>query len=117
MLSITDADRILQLYHLPGRAQSVTPLQETIMNEERRLIYRVETSNGGQWVCRLTRETAFPRRLIEQQSQFAIEYAKTCSDIYNSAENMLRGFCRMYNTDFSFLYTQISAARRWSAYE
>lgn len=50
----------------------MTPLQETIMNEERRLIYRVETSNGGQWVCRLTRETAFPRRLIEQQSQFAM---------------------------------------------
>lgn len=53
----------------------------------------------------------------EEVSTGMEEYAKTCSDIYNSAENMLRGFCRMYNTDFSFLYTQISAARRWSAYE
>ena len=72
MLSIGDADRILRLYHLLGNAQSVTPLQETVMGEERRLIYRVDTSDGGQWVCRLTREAAFPRRLIEQQSQFAM---------------------------------------------
>jgi len=54
---------------------------------------------------------------VEEVSKGMEEYAKTCSDISNNAENMLRGFCRMYDTDFSFLYTQISAARRWSAYE
>ena len=45
------------------------------------------------------------------------QYAKTCSDIYNSVENMLREFCRMYDINFSLLYIQIDTARRWSAYE
>lgn len=66
-----EAQYVLDRFHIAENVFACTPIQENFSIGCVRLIYIIQTREGGRWICRLTDDVHYPKHIIEKQSIFA----------------------------------------------
>ncbi len=73
MPTVEDFSRILSAYGVSAPLIKMQPLQRSANSPNLlRLIYRLDTADGHQWVCRLTHAPSHQLAIAEQQALFAM---------------------------------------------
>lgn len=72
MILKKDLEYILSYFYIYTEIYKIEILQRCEIQRQKRYIYKIETIDKKQWVCRISNEIKYTQSLINQQSSFAM---------------------------------------------